>query len=641
MSTSETHQGPAEQTAQDRADARLPILALIDSVQQVCRPGTPPETFIEEVLRGLVSLSDAIYGAYWRVDAERGVLDAVAELAPKVSEQGARAWGRTLGEMAAGVIRQTIIRYQAVGEADGELLTGEKHMALGFPVRGDEQTEGCVTVVVPQRSPVLTDAGIAMLRLLADFGMLYGAVKSSARYQRFYDLLSAAWELVGETLAFTRDDEMAQVLADRSRVAFGAERASVGFVKGQKIAVAAISGEDILDPRSNMVRQVAATQTEVLVSAEAGLYEAAAAGEARAEQTVRNPQHELLATGRGMQTVYTVPMRREGEVIGAWTLEFGSTPLTDELRQVIDIAAGQIGPVMNLARQNSRGPVARTRDALKAAAAWTFGKEHPWRKAGALAAAALVAFAVFGRVEFNLKGSCTLEPYYRQVYAAPFDTTMRRAPVRPGDTVAPGDVLVGFDREELDMRLREARSKLTGVRKRMGTLLGEQKVSEYEEAKAEGEMLRAEIDLLESYLARVELRAEFAGIVTAGDLTHSVGRPVKQGEQLIEVAPLEEMVLEVQVSQGDVHYLSRGQAGRFTTKAKPDQAIEFTVGNVRPMPEVRGGASVYVAEALVRNDDGWLRPGMEGAAKVRVDRRNVTWVWTRKLLNWVRMRLWW
>ncbi len=41
------------------------------------------------------------------------------------------------------------------------------------------------------------------------------------------------------------------------------------------------------------------------------------------------------------------------------------------------------------------------------------------------------------------------------------------------------------------------------------------------------------------------------------------------------------------------------------------------------------------------NAQGLLSPGMEGAAKVEVDRRNVAWVVTRKMLNWLRLHLWW
>ena len=641
MSTSEAQEGPADQAEQGAPQTHLPILALIDAVQRVCRPDSPAETFIAEVLRGFVSLSDAFYGAYWRASPGAPAVDMVAELMPRVSEQGARAWAPTLSELAAGVIQQSIIRYQAVSEQDGELLTGQKHMALGFPVRGDEDTTGCITVVVRQDSAILSDAGIAMLRLMADFGMLYSAVRSSARYERYYELLSNAWDVVGEALAFSKDSEMAHVLADRSRLSFGADRVAVGLARGGKVVIAAMSGEDMLDKRSNVVRQFAATQTEVLVSAEAGLYEAEADQQTRAEQTARNPQHEKLASQSEARVVYTVPLLRDGEVIGAWTLEFGSTPFTDELRQVIEVAAGQIGPVLDLARRGARGPIARTGDALSAGAKWVFGKEHPWRKAAGVAVAALLAFAIFGKADFTITGSCTLEPSVRRIYSAPFETAIRAAPVRPGDQVAEGDVLVEFDREELELELREAYSNRVRAVKKADALRAQEKIGEAEIAKAEARGLADKIALLERHLSRAELRADFSGIVITGDLTHDIGRSVRMGEALIEVAPLATLILEIEADQGDIDYLALGQKGRFTTKARPGEPIEFAVAKIRPMPEARNGASVYIAEATVENTDGWLRPGMEGAAKVNVGRRNAVWVWTRKIVGWLRLHLWW
>ena len=35
-----------------------------------------------------------------------------------------------------------------------------------------------------------------------------------------------------------------------------------------------------------------------------------------------------------------------------------------------------------------------------------------------------------------------------------------------------------------------------------------------------------------------------------------------------------------------------------------------------------------------------LRPGMEGVAKVEIDRRSQLWIWTRGLRDWFRLFLW-
>jgi len=222
--------------------------------------------FVHELVAGFVALAEAHYGAFWRPDAA-GRLVPQQELMPRVSNSAARAWAPVLEELAAGVLQQNIIRYHRVPEPADQLLTGETYMALGFPVAGQALVAGCVTVVVKGDSAVLTGAGVALLRLMSEFGTIYSSADSAAHYKNFYGSLSSAWDVVGEALAFTKPTEIAQVLADKSRAALGAQRVSVGLVKRGKIHVTSISGEDVVDKRSNIVRLIQAAQTEVMISA--------------------------------------------------------------------------------------------------------------------------------------------------------------------------------------------------------------------------------------------------------------------------------------------------------------------------------------------------------------------------------------
>ncbi len=624
------------------ADTKLPALGLIENLEKVCGPETEPSEFVRQLTAGFVSFAEAVYGSYWQVDREEGELKCVAELSPGVSGAAAAQWTTPLRELVSGVLQQAIIRYRGVAEPADPVLTGKNYVALGFPIEGEEQVAGCVTVVMERESAVLSGPGIALLRLLGEFGPLYSSSRRAARFEDFYRSLSGAWETIGEMLTFTEPRAMAQVLADRTRSSLEARRASVGFVNGEKVRVAAISGEDIIDRRSNVTRTIRAAQTEVAISGESARYVGSAPPEERSRQVSAHPQQERLARLGGADAVYSVPLWKEDELVAVFTVEFPEGRLDEELRRVIDITGGQVGPVLHLARRNSRGPIRRTRDALAAAARWVFGGEHPWRKAAAVAAVVLVAFAIFGKVDFEIAGNCRLAPSFRRVYSAPFDTTIAAAPVRPGDTVQEGQPVVEFDREELEMRLREARSKRSSVEKEMSTyLVQEEKVSQYAEARARLEALTVRVELLQRQLDQTVLRAEFPGIVISGDLSRDIGRPVHMGEELVEVAPLGSFLLEVEVAQGDVTYVEPGQQGNFVTQARPNVPIAFTVDRVRPLPEAREGDSVYVAEATIPNEEGWLRPGMGGAARVKVDRRNVTWTLARKAVNWVRLHVWW
>ncbi len=413
-----------------------------------------------------------------------------------------------LQELAAGVVQQNIIRYHRVAEPADQLLTGESYMALGFPVTGHAVVAGCVTVVVKGDSAVLTSAGIALLRLVSEFGMVYSSSESAVHYRDSYGSLSSAWDVVGEALAFTKPAEIAQVLADKARNALGAQRVSLALLKRGKMHVTAISGEDTIDKRSNVVRMLQAAQTEVLISGEVGRYDRTAPDVERTEQLSRNPQHEHLSNVADCDVVYSVPLRKGDDLVAVWTFEMTGETFRDEVRQVIDVTSGQAGPILHLALENHRGMLKRATDALQAGAKWVFGKEHPWRKAAGVAIIGVTLFAIFGRVPFNVSGSCNLAPAQLHIYAAPFNTTITSAPVKPGDAVKPGEVLVTFDKEELQRQLRQAQSEATSTQKQRDSYFAQGKIPEYKQAEAELAAKQARVELLQSRLDRTVLKAD-------------------------------------------------------------------------------------------------------------------------------------
>ncbi len=640
MSRQDPHGHERPGTPAEPEPARMRLLALIERLRERSEAAVEPEQFVRELLEAMASVADATYAAYW-LPGDEGEFTLAAELLLKVSGEAAHQWLQRLKELAADTAQQRIVCYRRVPEPAGELLTGEAYVAVGFPAEATADAMGCVSIVVGEGAPALSDAGVALLSLLAQFGALRVASSRAEHFQALYGALSSAWDILAEALAFDLALQMAQVLVDKARSQLGAARVSLGFVSRRKVRVVAISGEDIVDRRTNTARLLQAAQAEVQVSGETGHFDAGAPDQERARQLTRCPQHERLARSGGSQAVHSVPLRRDERLVGVWTFEFGESAFSEEKRQVVHVLAGQVGPVLGLALENDRGVPKRVADGLASAGKWLFGREHPWRKVAAVVLAALVLFGVFGRVHFSVSGSCRLAPAELYVYAAPFDATIEAAPVRPGDTVEPGQVLVEFERDELELRLREALSNRSSQQAQARVLLDEGKTAQYAEARARLQALDAEVQLLEDRLARTTLRARVEGIVIAGDLRQDIGRPVQMGEQLVEVAPLDRLLLEMRVAQGDVTYVEPGQPGTFTTKAQPGREIQFKVGGVRPLPETQDAASYYIAEAIIPASGRPLRPGMEGAARVRVGRRHVTWVLTRQLVDWVRLHVWW
>jgi hypothetical protein len=65
-----------------------------------------------------------------------------------------------------------------------------------------------------------------------------------------------------------------------------------------------------------------------------------------------------------------------------------------------------------------------------------------------------------------------------------------------------------------------------------------------------------------------------------------------------------------------------------------------SVTKITPVASAQDGRNVFRVEASVDDPAARLRPGMEGVAKLVVADRSLVWIWTRSLVDWLRMSLW-
>jgi multidrug resistance efflux pump len=159
-------------------------------------------------------------------------------------------------------------------------------------------------------------------------------------------------------------------------------------------------------------------------------------------------------------------------------------------------------------------------------------------------------------------------------------------------------------------------------------------------AQANADKADAQIDLLSYQIERASLVSPISGIVVKGDLKREISAPVKTGDILFEVCPLESLRAELMVAEDLVLYIKTGQEGRLASASYPGKPIRFVVERINPMAETVGQRNVFKIRVRLLETFPWMRPGMEGVAKVSVGERRYIWIWTRKVTNWIRMKLW-
>ena len=88
------------------------------------------------------------------------------------------------------------------------------------------------------------------------------------------------------------------------------------------------------------------------------------------------------------------------------------------------------------------------------------------------------------------------------------------------------------------------------------------------------------------------------GIVVKGDLKRQIGAPVKTGDILFEVCPLESLRGQLMVPEDLIFDIEVGQEGKLATASYPGQPIKFVVERINPMAEVVNQRNVFNAGGI-------------------------------------------
>jgi hypothetical protein len=422
---------------------------------------------------------------------------------------------------------------------------------------------------------------------------------------------------------------------------FGCDRVSLGWMEANAIVVRAMSHTEKIEPKAEAVLQLAAAMEECVDQEEEILFP-------RPEgQSFVTHSHGVYGKGLGAPHLASLPLfpatPEAGErlqPVGCVTLERSSGPVTIEglrtWRLILDQA---VRPLATLHGGDAWWG-ARAATAFRAWAGRLLGPEHTWWKVLAVVLALGLLVLIFGRKEYRVEGSFALKTDAMAVLTAPFEGHIARAPVRPGDQVKAGDVLVALDARELLLQKEAAVAELE--RHAADALKAESTgdVAGLRIARAREAQARAQRDVVDERLARAEVKALFDGVVVEGDLRERLAAPVQKGDGLLKIARIEDLYLVVEVSEREVQDITEGATGRAAFASQPGRRFDFTVDKIEPVARAKESGAVFAVRGRFRDaPEGWWRPGMSGVARLDAGRRSLLWIVTHRTVDFLRM--WW
>jgi biotin carboxyl carrier protein len=360
--------------------------------------------------------------------------------------------------------------------------------------------------------------------------------------------------------------------------------------------------------------------------------------------------HKELAAGDANLKVLSLPVRDAGETLGVVTVESSAPGQTVDVRTVelLQAALDLVGPVLRLRRSDDRPWPARVAEVLRRAGAWLVGpRQTLWKLAGA-AAAALGVVVVTVQVPYRIEAAVSLRPVERRIIAAPFEGTVTEVAeaARAGRRVSAGELLFRLDTSEMELSAVEAQGQMLQAQAQADEAIRRGQGAERQQAEARAEQARARFEFFRSRIDEAAVRAPTDGTLLSGDLSERLGARLTQGEALFEIAPLEEMRVVGTVQDRDIGLLvdaaEAGELrGQLATRAYPGRTFGLTVDRVVPLARAQEGRNVFEVHARIDRAAAWMRPGMEGLAKLDVGDRSLAWIGTRRLADTLRLWLWW
>ena len=434
-------------------------------------------------------------------------------------------------------------------------------------------------------------------------------------------------------------------LANRS----GASRVSLGWYKGNNIKVKAISHTEEFDKKQDLIVQLQRVMEECADQEEIVHYDP----NGKSSDNVSREAQALSRT-QGGNIILSVPLRQNSEVQGVLTLEFlPNTKLGPQLLHGLGVAADLLAPQLYDRYQNDRWLITKTGLSIRNQLEHVTGPKYMLAKVIIAASVAVILFVTFYKPMYHVSAPIVINAPDKIQVASPFEAVIREIghnahgdPLRPGDEVKSGQVLAVLDTNELMNHFLSAQSNYETARAEKNKALGGDR-NKIADAKIADEKMRgakAEMDLYKRQMEQSTIVAPFDGTIMKGDLSSHLGQKAQLGEELYEIRQSDKLRIEMTVAERDIQDVKVGASGKFATDSLPWDKYPMTVTRIIPVPEIKEGANSFTvyAEAVdaPQGQETLWRPGMAGEARVDVAPRRLVWIWTHRLIDFLRLKLW-
>ncbi|MEE9494849.1 MAG: HlyD family efflux transporter periplasmic adaptor subunit [Gammaproteobacteria bacterium] len=561
--------------------------------------------------------------------ASRGVL----MVAVSGGQQGRQAavWPgeSSVPEQLSKIAGEVLLKQATVIRSADEEQSEARDM-IAFPVTINGKSTAVIAVELTPRSEAQQRAVVQLLQWGSAWLELLMRQQPSAQMQR----VSQALHLVALVIQQKDFRTAATVFTTELAQRYHCDQVSIGFCQGQKISIEGLAFSARFGKRNNLMRAIGSAMEEAWQQDKCISLPAAGGG------ADTSPLHAAMTAEPSVNAISSIPFANNGEVIGVLTLLRGNGVLEPEVIANCEHIMAIVGPLLDIRRLNDRSPGAHLSDSAGHFWQRLTGKGHAGLKSATVFSVLAAVLLWFSTGTYRVTADAVLEGSTQRSVTAAIDGYIAEVEARAGDSIHAGDLLATLDDSDLQLERVKLKSQLAQLQREQRSALASHDRTETRIVGAQVKQAEVQLQLVEARLQRTRLLAPIDGVIVAGDPSQSLGAPVGKGDVIYTIAPENAYRVVLQIDERDINELVLQQPGMLLLTGLSDQSLALSINKITPVANVHDGHNRFRVEARLEQQLKELRPGMEGVAKIDIAERRLLWIWTHRLTDWVRLKLW-